>query len=50
VGIGATVIERLVIGDGAFIGAGAVVTGNVETRALMVGIAAEFKKSLAGPH
>jgi acetyltransferase-like isoleucine patch superfamily enzyme len=49
VGIGATVIERLVIGDGAFIGAGAVVTGDVEPRVLMVGIPAKFKKALASP-
>jgi acetyltransferase-like isoleucine patch superfamily enzyme len=37
----------LVIGDGAFIVAGTVVTGDVEPRVLVVGIPAKFKKSLA---
>jgi sugar O-acyltransferase (sialic acid O-acetyltransferase NeuD family) len=46
VAIGATVIERLVIGDHAFIGAGAVVTGDVEPQVLVVGIPAKFKKNL----
>ncbi|HTD04660.1 acetyltransferase [Undibacterium sp.] len=46
VAIGATLLERLVIGDQAFIGAGAVATTDVADGALMVGIPAKFKKSL----
>jgi sugar O-acyltransferase (sialic acid O-acetyltransferase NeuD family) len=46
VGIGATVLERLVIGDGAFIGAGAVVIDDVPASVLMVGIPARIKKRL----
>ncbi len=37
VGIGATLIERLVIGENAFIGAGAVVTGDVAAGTLVIG-------------
>ena len=47
VAIGATLIERLVIGDNAFIGAGAVVTNDVEADVLVVGIPAKFKKNLS---
>ncbi len=47
VAIGATVIERLRIGDNAFIGAGAVVTEDVLANVLVVGIPAKFKKLLA---
>lgn len=47
VGIGATLLERLVVGDHAFIGAGAVVTADVAANALMLGIPAKFKKSVA---
>jgi sugar O-acyltransferase (sialic acid O-acetyltransferase NeuD family) len=46
VGIGATLIERLVVGDGAFIGAGAVVIGDVPARVLMVGVPASVKRYL----
>ena len=46
VAIGATLIERLVIGDDAFIGAGAVVTADVDANVLVVGIPAKFKKVL----
>ncbi|MES2072364.1 MAG: acetyltransferase [Pseudomonadota bacterium] len=46
VAIGATLLERLVIGDQAFIGAGAVATADVADGALVVGIPAKFKKSL----
>lgn len=46
VGIGATLIERLVVGDGAFIGAGAVVIGDVPARVLMVGVPAAIKRHL----
>jgi sugar O-acyltransferase (sialic acid O-acetyltransferase NeuD family) len=46
VAIGATLIERLVIGDHAFIGAGAVVTADVAADVLVVGIPAKFKKNL----
>lgn len=48
VAIGATLLERLVVGDGAFIGAGAVVIDDVEPRALMLGVPARCKKMLAG--
>jgi len=47
VAIGATLIERLVVGDHAFIGAGAVATADVPSNVLVVGIPAKFKKSLA---
>jgi sugar O-acyltransferase (sialic acid O-acetyltransferase NeuD family) len=47
VAIGATLIERLVVGDHAFIGAGAVVTADVPANVLVVGIPAKFKKTLA---
>lgn len=47
VGIGATLIERLTVGDHAFIGAGAVAISDVPANALVVGIPARFKKSLA---
>lgn len=40
VGIGATLIERLVVGDDAFIGAGAVVTSDVADGAVVVGVRA----------
>ncbi|MFZ6876414.1 acetyltransferase [Undibacterium sp. Di27W] len=46
IAIGATLTERLRIGDHAFIGAGAVVISDVETGALMVGNPARFKKSV----
>jgi sugar O-acyltransferase (sialic acid O-acetyltransferase NeuD family) len=46
VGIGATLIERLRVGDSAFIGAGAVVTTDIDANVLVVGIPAKFKKSL----
>ncbi|MFZ6659069.1 hypothetical protein [Undibacterium sp. TJN19] len=49
IAIGATLLERLVIGDHAFIGAGAVVTGDVEAGALMLGAPARFKKSMLPP-
>lgn len=46
IAIGATLLERLVIGDHAFIGAGAVVISDIDAGALMVGIPAKFKKSV----
>jgi acetyltransferase-like isoleucine patch superfamily enzyme len=46
VGIGASLIERLVVGDEAFIGAGAVLTQDVESKVLVAGIPAKFKKTL----
>lgn len=46
IAIGATLIERLHIGDHAFIGAGAVVIGDIQAGALMVGNPARFKKSV----
>lgn len=46
VAIGATLLERLQIGDFAFIGAGAVATSDVEAQTLVVGIPAKFKKHL----
>jgi len=47
VAIGATLLERLVVGDNAFIGAGAVVTADVPADVLVVGIPARFKKHLS---
>lgn len=47
VAIGATLIERLVVGDHAFIGAGAVATADIPANVLVVGIPAKFKKALA---
>jgi acetyltransferase-like isoleucine patch superfamily enzyme len=47
IAIGATLTERLVVGDHAFIGAGAVVTSDVPGGVLMAGVPAQFKKSLA---
>jgi sugar O-acyltransferase (sialic acid O-acetyltransferase NeuD family) len=49
VGIGATVIERLRIGDHAFIGAGAVVLEDVDADVLVAGTPARFKKKLDRP-
>lgn len=46
VAIGATLLERLVVADDAFIGAGAVVIGDVEAGVLMLGVPAKFKKTL----
>ena len=43
VAIGATLLERLVVGDRAFIGAGAVVTKDVPDDALVLGIPTKFK-------
>ncbi len=43
VAIGATLLERLVVGDRAFIGAGAVVTRDVPDDALVLGIPTKFK-------
>ncbi|MBR7747540.1 acetyltransferase [Undibacterium baiyunense] len=44
VGMGASLLERLMIGDRAFIAAGAVVTSDVASSSLMVGVPAKFKK------
>ncbi len=49
VAIGATLLERLRIGDHAFIGAGAVATSDIEAHTLVVGIPAKFKKHLDQP-
>ena len=46
VGIGATVIERVVVGQNAFIGAGAVVIGDVPPDVLVVGAPAKVKKAV----
>lgn len=47
VAIGATVLERLRIGDGAFIGAGSVVTADVAADSLAVGVPARVRKLTA---
>ncbi|MFS2004706.1 hypothetical protein ACEN9F_13875 [Duganella sp. CT11-25] len=44
VAIGATLIERLVVGDRAFIGAGAVAVADVDGGTLVVGVPARFKR------
>jgi len=46
IGLGATVLERLRLGDGAFVGAGAVVLHDVPAQVLVVGIPAKTKKPL----
>lgn len=47
IAIGATLIERLVIGDQAFIGAGAVAVGDIDAGTLVVGVPAKFKRLMA---
>jgi sugar O-acyltransferase (sialic acid O-acetyltransferase NeuD family) len=47
IGIGATLIERLFIGANAYVGAGAVVIGDVAADTLVVGNPARFRKSLS---
>ena len=46
IAIGATLLERLVIGNGAFVGAGAVATEDVADDVLVLGIPAKVKKRL----
>ena len=46
IAIGATLLERLVIGNGAFVGAGAVATKDVPDDVLVFGSPAKFKKAL----
>ena len=46
IAIGATLLERLEIGNGAFVGAGAVATADVPAGVLVLGIPAKFKKTL----
>lgn len=46
VGIGATIIERIVVGQGAVIAAGAVVTRDVPPDVLVAGVPAVLKKNL----
>jgi sugar O-acyltransferase (sialic acid O-acetyltransferase NeuD family) len=43
IGIGATTVERLVVGDNAVIGAGAVVLGDVAADTVVVGVPARVK-------
>ena len=47
IGLGATVLERLHIGDKAFIGAGAVVLEDIPPNVLVVGVPAKIKKPFA---
>jgi sugar O-acyltransferase (sialic acid O-acetyltransferase NeuD family) len=44
IGIGATLVERLRIGDGAVIAAGAVVLADVEARTMVAGVPATLRK------
>jgi sugar O-acyltransferase (sialic acid O-acetyltransferase NeuD family) len=44
IAIGATVIERLVIGDKVFIGAGSVISSDIEADTRVLGRSASFKK------
>ena len=46
VGSGATVLERLQLGEGCFVAAGAVVLADVPERVLVAGVPATIKKSL----
>ena len=45
IGLGANVIEELVIGTGAVVAAGAVVTKDVQDKTLVAGVPAVFKKT-----
>jgi sugar O-acyltransferase (sialic acid O-acetyltransferase NeuD family) len=45
IGMGATVLERLHVGDKAFVGAGAVVLEDVSPNVLVAGLPAKIKKS-----
>ena len=49
IGIGATLIERLVVGDNAVIGAGSTVIGDVPENVVVVGVPARIKKAVAAP-
>jgi sugar O-acyltransferase (sialic acid O-acetyltransferase NeuD family) len=49
VGIGATLLERLVVGDNAVIGAGSVVLHDVAENVVVVGTPARFVKNVAEP-
>jgi sugar O-acyltransferase (sialic acid O-acetyltransferase NeuD family) len=49
VGIGATLVERLEVGDNAVIGAGSVVLDDVPENVLVVGIPARIKKVITEP-
>lgn len=46
IAIGATTLDRIRVGDHAFIGAGAVATEDVPAEVLVVGIPAKFKRNL----
>jgi carbonic anhydrase/acetyltransferase-like protein (isoleucine patch superfamily) len=47
IGIGAVVLDGVKIGEGSIIGAGCIVTKNVEKRSLMVGIPARKSRSVS---
>jgi len=47
VAIGATLIERLVVGDRAFIGAGAIATADIADDELVLAVPAKVRKTLA---
>lgn len=49
VGIGATLIERLVVGDNAVIGAGSTVLDDVPENVVVVGAPARIKKAITDP-
>jgi len=46
IAIGATLLERLVVGDHAFIGAGALVAEDIPAAVLVAGVPAKFKRRL----
>jgi 2,3,4,5-tetrahydropyridine-2-carboxylate N-succinyltransferase/tetrahydrodipicolinate N-acetyltransferase len=46
IGLGAAVIEERIIGEGAFVAAGAVVVNDVEAGSLVAGVPAVFKKRI----
>jgi acetyltransferase-like isoleucine patch superfamily enzyme len=49
IGAGAVIIDRIEIGDGAFIAAGAVVTKTVPSRALFAGNPGRVVRPIYGP-
>ena len=49
VGIGATLVERLIVGDNVVIGAGSTVLGDIPENVMVIGTPARVKRSIAEP-